>query len=184
MASNGLTVLSGEMRTLWLGPQENRQRALLQAPPSAQSALARGAPTPFWESPSELHARVGQPLPVGRVLGPLRFVASLLDAWKLDIASACALLGLEHHEVDVARALLSGVRSIEGRDLRDRIANLIRIRALLSELFAANLENENQWLRREQSALGGRSVLDLLLAGSMREMITAVEFVEYVAGGF
>ncbi len=77
--------------------------------------------------------------------------------------------------------LLSGRVTLRGRDVKDRIAYLFRIRKTLSALFRdENVENE--WLREPHGALNGKSPMDIMLEGSMENLLLVKEYVEAAAG--
>ena len=77
--------------------------------------------------------------------------------------------------------LLTGRAALRGRDVKDRIAYLYRIRNILSALFRD--ENvENRWLREPHTMLNERSPLDLMLDGSMENLLLVKEYVEAAAG--
>ncbi len=117
----------------------------------------------------------------GRVTGPVQFLARLLDLWRLDFLDACSLLGFEHADSESVKRLFSGVASLRGRDSKDRIAILIRIRTLLAGLFQ-DINVENAWLREQHPDLNGRTPLHLLREGSMENLLTLRNLVERAAG--
>ncbi len=116
-----------------------------------------------------------------RLTGPVKFVNQLLAAWDLETDSACVLLGFESSESAVVNAILDGYAPLQGRDVRDRIAYLFRIRVLLSNLFR-NKSVENEWLREPRDILKGKAPMDLLLEGSMENLLLVREFVELSTG--
>ncbi len=117
----------------------------------------------------------------GRVTGPVQFLARLLELWHLDILDACSLLGIEQTDRESVEHLLSGVASLRGRDRKDRIAILIRIRTLLAGLFQ-DIDVENAWLREQNPDLNGRTPLELLKEGSMENLLTLRDLIERAAG--
>lgn len=117
----------------------------------------------------------------GRVTGPVQFLAQLLDLWQVDTLDACALLGFEQADRESVEQLLSGVASLRGRDRKDRIAILIRIRTLLAGLFK-DINVENAWLREHNPDLNGRTPLHLLREGSMENLLTLRDLIERAAG--
>lgn len=117
----------------------------------------------------------------GRVTGPVQFLARLLELWQLDFSDACLLLGFEHADSESVKRLFSGVASLRGRDSKDRIAILIRIRTLLAGLFQ-DINVENAWLREQNPDLKGRTPLQLLREGSMENLLTLRDLVECAAG--
>ena len=117
----------------------------------------------------------------GRVTGPVQFLARLLELWQLDFSDACSLLGFEHADSESVKRLFSGVASLRGRDRKDRIAILVRIRTLLAGLLQ-DINVENAWLREQNPDLNGRTPLQLLREGSMENLLTLRDLVERAAG--
>ena len=116
-----------------------------------------------------------------RVTGPVQFLQKLLRTWRLGPAEAVPLLGLEVSDLSVAIRLLSGREPLRGRDVKDRIAYLFRIRKTLSALFR-NEKVENDWLREPHDLLDGQAPMTLLLEGSMENLLLVKEYVEAAAG--
>ena len=116
-----------------------------------------------------------------RLTGPIQFVLKLLEYWHLQTQEAVGLLGFGLAEIDYVTAVLEGKRKLRGRDVRDRIANLIRIRMTLWSLFR-DLETENDWLREPHPMLENRSPMSLLIGGSMEDLLLTREYVEFAAG--
>lgn len=116
-----------------------------------------------------------------RLSGPIQFFLKLIGLWRLEEEDACRLLGYELTEIKYVEDVLSGVLPLLGRDPKDRIANLFVIRKRLAGLFK-DLDVENEWLREKQVALNNNSPLELLLSGSMENLLLIKEFVEHVSG--
>lgn len=116
----------------------------------------------------------------GRVTGPVKFVNQLLATWRLEPDSACALLGFEPSRLTYVNDMLEGYETLTGRDVKDRIVHLFQIRASLSALFRDEAV-ENEWLREPHDTLNGKTPMDLLLEGSMENLILVKEYVELVA---
>lgn len=117
----------------------------------------------------------------GRITGPVKFVKQLLTTWRLELPEACILLGFEPSESDHVKDVLQGYATLRGRDANDRIAHLFQIRKLLSALFRDEAV-ENEWLRETRDALQGKAPMDLLLEGSMENLLLVKEYVEVVTG--
>ena len=116
-----------------------------------------------------------------RLSGPILFVTRLLDAWGLDRGSAAILLGFERADHTFVSHLLDGHVALRGRDVKDRIVHLFEIRSTLSALFQ-DLEVENAWLRESQPLLDDRTPIDLMLEGSIENLLLAKEYVLAAAG--
>lgn len=116
-----------------------------------------------------------------RLSGPIQFVAKLLEFWRLDETDVVALLGFGPAEKTHVADVFDGLDDFRGRDVKDRIAHLFRIRETLDSLFR-NLDVENQWLREPHSSLDGKSPLSLLLGGSMEDILLTRDYVDAAAG--
>jgi len=104
-----------------------------------------------------------------------------MEIWHLKVDDIVRLLGYEIGDVDYIQDILNGVATLRGRDIKDRIKNLVRIRTLLASVFRDE-GAENEWLREPQNELNNLSPLDLLLEGSMDNMLLTKEFVEDMGG--
>ena len=119
-----------------------------------------------------------------RVSGPIQFVLKLLESWHLNKDDAVPLLGFDQTDNKLVQAVLAGAIDLhdrDDRDVRDRIAHLFHIRATLSALFR-NLDVENEWLREQHPLLDEREPLNLLLGGSMEDLLLVKEYVDAAAG--
>ena len=118
-----------------------------------------------------------------RIAGPVRFIVKLIATWDLkpEVASACTLLGFEPSEAPHVRDVLQGLDTLRGRDVKDRIAHLFRIRTLLSSLFRDDAV-EREWLREPRDLLKGKAPMDLLMEGSMENLLLVRELVEVASG--
>ena len=88
---------------------------------------------------------------------------------------------MEPSRLPYVNAVLQGYETLTGRDAKDRIAHLFQIRQLLSTLFRDEAV-ENEWLREPQDLLKGKVPMDLLLEGSMENLLLVREYVERVSG--
>ena len=70
-----------------------------------------------------------------RLTGPIVFVRILLHTWRLGQTDAIPLLGLEETDRSYADDLLSGRVALRGRDIKDRIAYLFRVRRPFRRCF-------------------------------------------------
>ena len=116
-----------------------------------------------------------------RPSGPIQFAAKLADFWRLNQEDLAGLLGFGAGDTAHATALLTGRAEVHGRDVRDRIAHLFRIRESLHSLFR-DLEVENEWLREPHELLEGKSPMSLMVGGSMEELLLVREYVDEVTG--
>ena len=116
-----------------------------------------------------------------RLTGPIQFVRNLLKTWNLEQIDAVFLLGFEvsdRHHVD---NLLNGYAPLVGRDIKDRIAYLFQIRGTLSILFQSK-EVENEWLREKHTMLNDQKPLEMLLEGTMENLLLVKDYVNVAAG--
>ena len=116
-----------------------------------------------------------------RLTGPINFVLKLLESWRLDRDNAVLLLGFDESDKDLVRAVFDGREALHGRDVRDRIAHLFQIRKSLATLFR-DLDVENDWLREPHELLDDQKPLELLLGGSMEDLLLVREYVDAVSG--
>ena len=116
-----------------------------------------------------------------RLPGPSQFVVKLLEFWRLREGDAPRLLGFNREDAYHVALVLAGVERFRGRDVRERIGHLVRIRSILSALFR-DRETENEWLRRPHSLLDDRVPMDLMLGGSVEDLSLVRDYVETAAG--
>ena len=157
-----------------------RQARPEPAVPAADRQL-RGPAAPIAGEGTFENAQGGPGGMAGRPTGPIQFVGTLTEAWRLDERDAVRLLGFDPEDFDYVAAVLDGRRRLRGRDVRDRIACLFSIRRTLWSLFR-DPDAENGWLREPHSMLDGASPLSLMLEGSMEDLLLARDYVEAAAG--
>ena len=116
-----------------------------------------------------------------RTPGPIQFAAKLAGFWGLNQEDLAGLLGFGPGDTAYAAELLTGRAALHGRDIRDRIVQLFRIRESLHSLFR-DLDVENEWLREPHELLEGKSPMSLMVGGSMEDLLLAREYVDEVAG--
>ena len=116
-----------------------------------------------------------------RLTGPVHFLKKLFESWELESTSATVLLGMDTEDASQAADVLAGRAILKGRDAKDRITHLYQIRKTLSALFR-DVDVENQWLREPHTMLNESSPMDLLLEGSMENLLLVREYVEAAAG--
>ena len=116
-----------------------------------------------------------------RLTGPIQLINKILETWRLDKANAVPLLGLEPPDQGYAADVLAGRTALRGRDAKDRLAYLIQMRMALSEWFRDE-EVENEWLREPHEPLDGKVPMQLLLEGSMENLLLVREYIEAATG--
>lgn len=120
--------------------------------------------------------------PPYRIIGPIKFVNKLLDMWELDHENAASLLGFDKQYKGYVDKLLKGYEClVEGSETEDRIAYLFYIWSVLSELFRDSAV-EIQWLRTVEQELDGKAPMELILSGSITDLLFVKEFVDFVSG--
>lgn len=122
-----------------------------------------------------------QPTEESRSTGPMQLLEKTLQTWRLNKSDAVYLLGLEPSGRPYLDDLLAGRQRLEGRDAKDRVAYLIQMRMMLSAWFRDEAV-ENEWLREPQDPLDGKVPMDLLLEGSMENLLLVREYVEAATG--
>lgn len=168
-------VRSGATKRTVLAPNGKRMR--LFRDPRIRSGSSVGA-EPETRKARDRDAPSGLP---ARPPGPIQFAAKLADFWRLNQEDLAGLLGFGLGDTAHATALLTGRAELHGRDVRDRIAHLFRIRESLHLLFR-DLEVENEWLREPHELLEGKSPMSLMVGGSMEELLLVREYVDEVTG--
>ena len=120
--------------------------------------------------------------PPYRIIGPIQFVNKLLDMWEIDHENAAYLLGFNEQNRGYVDKLLKGYEYlVEGSETEDRIAYLFYIWSVLSELFRDSAV-EIQWLRTVEQELDGKAPMELILSGSITDLLFVKEFVDFVSG--
>lgn len=118
-----------------------------------------------------------------RRTGPVQFVSKLRSFWNLSEEDLFKLLGFDSTDQDdrgYLDGVLRGSDRLHGRDLLDRIAHLVWIRATLNSVFQ-DLAVENEWLRESHHLLDHKSPMSLLLEGPMESFLMARDYVDALA---
>ena len=116
-----------------------------------------------------------------RITGPVKFLRKLSATWRLRDQDAAALLGFDETDATRARDLLAGQVDLKGGDVKDRIVCLFQIRKTLHSLLQDDIA-ENEWLRQPHVGLDQERPMDLLLEGSMENLLLVKDYVEAIAG--
>ena len=113
--------------------------------------------------------------------GPMQLFAKILKTWHLNEEQAIILLGLDPSDKDYLADVLAGRAALRGRDANDRLACLIQIRmALFAWLRDEAVEYD--WLREPRVTLDNKIPMELLLEGSMENLLLVKEYVDWVTG--
>lgn len=116
----------------------------------------------------------------GRLVGPVKLFAKIIEYWNLSRDDVIPLLGLDDGDVHTARSILSGEATLRGRDVKERLGLLFEIRAGLGALFN-DRATENRWLRDISPSLKA-APLDLLRKGSFRDLVAIQQSVSRMTG--
>lgn len=117
-----------------------------------------------------------------RIIGPIKFVKKLLVMWEIDQESAASLLGFDKRLKGYVDKLLRGDEYlVEGSEAEDRIAYLFYIWSVLSEWFRDSAV-EIEWLRTAEQELDGKAPMDLILSGSITDLVLVKELVDFASG--
>lgn len=120
--------------------------------------------------------------PPYRIIGPIKFVNKLLKMWEISHEYAASLLGFDKQYGEYVDELLHGYEYlVEGSEAEDRIAYLFYIWSVLSELFRDRTV-EIKWLRARKQELEGKTPMELILSGSITDLLLVKEFVDFVSG--
>ena len=120
--------------------------------------------------------------PLYLIIGPIKFIKKLLIMWDIDQEDATLLLGFDGQNKEYVDGLLRGDEYlIEGSESEDRIAYLFYIWGILSELCRDSTA-EVKWLRAREQELGGKTPMELILSGSITDLLLVKEFVDFVSG--
>ena len=112
-----------------------------------------------------------------RVPGPNKFIAKLMQTWRLERAQCASMLGCTEHTLD---EILSGAQTIQRARITDRFLAVFEIRGTLWSLFRDE-GVENEWLREPHRDLAQRTPLELLCEGTEESVATATEYVWHAA---
>lgn len=109
----------------------------------------------------------------------VRVILAVLSRWKISEDRASTILGSSR--TSLISELKSGGAWLETRDMCDRARLLFDIYEGVFGLFREP-QAERDWIRAQRSDLAGQSVLDLMTEGSQRNLIRALDFVDYING--
>jgi uncharacterized protein (DUF2384 family) len=110
-----------------------------------------------------------------------RTTVNLFKVWNLSDAEACTLLGGMSSRT-WARWKDGNIGRID-RDLRMRMAHLMGIHKGLRYLFKDPARGY-AWIRKPNSAFGGRSALDLMLRGDMSDLSALRDWIDAERGAW
>ncbi|MCY4149022.1 MAG: MbcA/ParS/Xre antitoxin family protein [Gammaproteobacteria bacterium] len=138
-------------------------------------------PSPFKNVVEQQELQLQEPVSSRRLTGPVQFILGLLDCWKLEKKDAVYLLGFDETQSTCISEVFKGNEQLLGWDAKDRLSHLFAIRESLHYFFR-DLETENDWLREPQPLLDGQIPMDLLLKGSIVDILLVREYIESMVG--
>lgn len=113
--------------------------------------------------------------------GILNAFKKTCQRWCLDNDGQGVLLG-DPYGVFLGKQSLAGHVRFVSRDMKDRVGYIVAISLGLGILFDENSELEKKWLKHPRQNLQGKSPLDCMLEGSMKNLITVNDIVERERG--
>jgi len=111
--------------------------------------------------------------------GPTGLVDAFIKTsqrWLLNVNQQATLLGYKNNETG-ALSILFGRMRIPSQDVRDRITYLLGISITLGRLFGEDPNKELAWLRSPRKVFEKKSAIDLLLTGSMANLLLVWSYV-------
>lgn len=106
-------------------------------------------------------------------------LTGLLEKWKLSRKETAILMGYDDERS--LNNLLSGISNLQTRDEKDRIRHLFDIHETLFNIFK-NTDDVAEWLREPSKGLDRKKPLEILLEGSMENLLLIKQFVDHLAG--
>jgi len=107
-------------------------------------------------------------------------VVNLFSRWGITDAQASVLLG--GLSARTWARWKSGVVGRLPRDLKTRLSNLMGIHKSLRIIFTDNVRLYG-WVSRSNDAFGGKSALDIMLAGELTDLMRVRRYLDNVRGG-
>jgi len=110
-----------------------------------------------------------------------RSILNLFERWQLTDAEAAILLG------DISTRTLGRWRKSDlgrvPRDLAERLSNLLGIHKALRLVFAEP-QRGYAWVRKPNRDFGGHSALDVMLQGSLTDILRVRRYLDSLRGGW
>ena len=114
-----------------------------------------------------------------RASGEIVLLQRVMIRWGFDDREAACLIGYE--DPSWMRSLYGGLSSLRTRDEKDRLRAVLRIATDLLSLYRDEAEI-GAWLREKKRQLGGESAYDLMMEGSMENLLRVKQFIEVLSG--
>ena len=110
-----------------------------------------------------------------------RAVLTLFGRWRITDEQAGRLLG------DLSTKTIGRWRKGEygrvGRDLADRMSNILGVHKALRILFA-DPQRGYDWVKKANADLGGRSALEVMLDGGLMDIVRIRRYLDAARGGW
>ena len=110
-----------------------------------------------------------------------RAALALFERWQVKDDEAAILLG------DLSTKTIRRWRKDEfgrvGRDLADRLSNLLGVHKGLRIVFA-DPQRGYDWIRKPNSDFGGRSALDVMKHGGLMDIVRVRRYLDSARGGW
>lgn len=110
-----------------------------------------------------------------------RAIIALFGKWGVTDAEAATILG--GISAKTFRRWKTGDYGRVGRDLADRMSNLLGIHKALRIIFTDPATGYD-WMCTENAALGGRSALEVMQNGGMEDIVRIRRYLDSVRGGW
>lgn len=110
-----------------------------------------------------------------------RAVLNLFGRWRITDEQAARLLG------DLSTKTIGRWRKGEygrvGRDLADRMSNILGVHKALRIVFA-DPGRGYDWVKKPNTDLGGRSALEVMLQGGLMDIVRVRRYLDAARGGW
>lgn len=114
-----------------------------------------------------------------RVSGPAKSILALFDRWDISDSDAAVLLGKD--APSFLAELRRGTFPLTERDTKDRVKLLIQIYEATHSLMR-DVDAERNWVRSPLPALERKSVLGIMLQGSILDLLHVLGFLNRANG--
>jgi hypothetical protein len=115
----------------------------------------------------------------GRMAGPVRSLIALFKRWGISDLQAAELLGQQSSSF--ISDLRAGTAGLNTRDIQDRAKLILSIYEGVHTLLR-QADAERSWINAKLEALEDSSILDIMLRGSIADLMYAKSYVDYVNG--
>ncbi|RMF34518.1 MAG: DUF2384 domain-containing protein [Alphaproteobacteria bacterium] len=110
-----------------------------------------------------------------------RAIPALFARWGLTDAEAAILLG--GISTKTVQRWRDGAFGRVGRDLADRMSNILGIHKALRLIFTDPARGY-AWIRKPNTAFGGASALEIMLGGGLEDLLRVRRYLDSARGGW